>query len=327
MIQSRFFHALVAGFGCVVLLVSICMGIIRHIANVPANTSGTHYLYIEPGTGLKQAARLAKDAGLVRASWHFSLAVRVAGMERALYAGEYSIPEGQRLSDTLKQIKRKETHHRRISIPEGLSVAEVLPILRTSFGLVDDISDTPIEGSLLPNTYFYARGDKASALIARMKQAMNEALLQAWEMRAADLPYDSIEEALILASIVEKETAVAEERPLVAAVFINRLHKRMRLQSDPTVIYGLTRGTALSRPISRADLREQTPYNTYRINGLPPTPIANPGIESIMAVVNPAAVPYLYFVADGTGGHAFATTLAEHNRNVARWRKIEGQSR
>ncbi|NVJ99803.1 MAG: endolytic transglycosylase MltG [Alphaproteobacteria bacterium] len=325
MIQSRFFHALIFAVSSLVVVVCTGAGILRHIYNTPANTGGSHYLYIEPGTGLKRTAWLAEKAGIVSAAWHFSLAVRSLRMERSLYAGEYEIAAGQSLIKTLEQIRSKQVFHRRVVIPEGLSVVEVLLVLRNSFGLVGEIKTAPEEGSLLPDTYFYVMGDDINVVVERMKKAMTAALLAAWEIRAPDLPFDTVEEALILASIVEKETAVAEERPLVAAVFVNRLKKGMRLQSDPTVIYGVSQGVPLNRPISRADLRMKTPYNTYRINGLPPTPIANPGLASIEAVLNPAFVPYVYFVADGTGGHAFAETLSEHNRNVARWRKIEQQ--
>lgn len=327
MIRSRFFHILIVAIAGAVVLVATSAAVVRQVVRTPAAGGETHFLYIKPGTGLTRTAWLAHEAGLVKAQWHFSVAVKAAGMERALYAGEYAISPGQMLSRTLEQIRRKDVYHRRVSLPEGLSVAETVAVLRSSFGLEDDIVTLPAEGSLLPDTYFYLRGDKASSLIDRMKKAMTSVLLDAWESRASDLPYDSVEDALVMASIIEKETAVVSERPLVAAVFVNRLRKRMRLQSDPTVIYGITNGLSLGRAISRADLRDETPYNTYRINGLPPTPIANPGIDSIHAALNPADVPYLYFVADGTGGHAFATTLTEHNRNVARWRALQKQSR
>ncbi|MFC4348267.1 endolytic transglycosylase MltG [Kordiimonas lipolytica] len=300
---------------------------VRHLAHTPSLRAEPQYLYIEPGMGVKRVSRLAHDVGLVGAAWHFNLIVRLKGMDRSLLSGEYEVLPGQTLEQTLTQIRKRDVYLHRLVIPEGQSVSEVMDILKGAYGLDLDGLTAPVEGSLLPDTYFYERGDRAVAVVERMKNAMTEALLAAWEVRDADLPFASVEEALVMASIVEKETAVPSERPLVAAVFINRLRKGMRLQSDPTVIYGITGGTALDRPISRADLRAMTPYNTYRVSGLPPTAIANPGRESIKAVMNPADVPYLYFVADGTGGHAFASTLDEHNRNVARWRQIERDSR
>jgi UPF0755 protein len=182
----------------------------------------------------------------------------------------------------------------------------------------------PREGSLLPETYNVARGMMRTALVAKMMADQTRAIDALWPTRQKNLPFKTKKEALILASIVERETGVSSERPQVAAVFVNRLKKRMRLQSDPTIIYGLVGGKgALGRPIRRSEIRRKTAYNTYRINGLPPTPIANPGRASIAAVLNPADSKALYFVADGTGGHAFAETLEQHNKNVRRWRQIE----
>ena len=177
---------------------------------------------------------------------------------------------------------------------------------------------------MAPNTYFFQRGETRQELLDRMQEAQQAALAELWEGRADDLPLKTPEEALILASIVEKETGLPEERPQVAAVFINRLRKGMRLQSDPTIIYGVTFGKApLGRGLRRSEIDRKTDWNTYQIDGLPPTPIANPGRDSIAAVLNPPETDFLYFVADGTGGHVFARTLAEHNRNVAQWRRIE----
>jgi UPF0755 protein len=181
----------------------------------------------------------------------------------------------------------------------------------------------PAEGSLLPETYSYSRGEARDEIITRMQAAHRAALDELWAGRAKDLPFATPEEAVILASIVEKETGLADERPRVAAVFVNRLRRGMRLQSDPTVIYGVSGGEPLGRGLRASELRGETPYNTYVIRGLPPTPIANPGKAALAAVLNPPQTDELYFVADGTGGHAFAKTLAEHSRNVARWRQIE----
>ncbi|ETX29260.1 endolytic transglycosylase MltG [Roseivivax isoporae] len=213
----------------------------------------------------------------------------------------------------------------RVALAEGVTSWQVVEELK-SVDVLEGEVEVPVEGSLAPDSYEIARGDSRAELIGRMQRAQEVILAEAWENRADELPLETPEEALILASIVEKETGVAEERPQVASVFVNRLRRGMRLQTDPTVIYGITEGQGvLGRGIRQSELRAATPYNTYVIEGLPPTPIANPGRLSIEAALNPAETPYVFFVADGTGGHAFAETLEEHNRNVARWREIEAE--
>jgi UPF0755 protein len=197
-------------------------------------------------------------------------------------------------------------------------------LLGQADGLEGTTASTPSDGSLLPDTYHYSYGDKRADILGRMAKAMDVTLAELWAKRAADLPLTSPTEALILASIVEKETAIPAERGRIAAVFINRLKKGMRIDSDPTVVYGLTAGAGpLGRALTRDDLKIDHPYNTYRISGLPPGPICNPGRDSLAAVMNPLATDEYYFVADGTGGHVFARTLDEHNRNVANWRKLK----
>lgn len=323
MIESRFFHFFLLSLGTAIILGCAAIGTVRVLERSAYIGLETQFVYIEAGQGIGRTAKQIQSLGFVRAPWQFKAIVRMRGQARSLYAGEYAVPQGHLLTELLSDIKAQKTYQRRVSIPEGMSNIEIDAVLRASFGLDLEGMRLPPEGRLLPDTYFYERGDKASSLLARMEKAQAEALRTLWDMRAPDLPISSPEEALVLASIVEKETALASERPMVAAVFVNRLKKGMRLQSDPTVIYGITSGGPLGRAITRADLRQKTAYNTYRVNGLPPTPIANPGYESIAAVLNPASVPYLYFVADGSGGHAFAATLDEHNRNVARWRRLE----
>ncbi|MEM6389573.1 MAG: endolytic transglycosylase MltG [Pseudomonadota bacterium] len=214
----------------------------------------------------------------------------------------------------------------RVAVPEGLTVWQVVEGLRGAEFLEGDLADLPPEGTLAPETYDVVRGTELPDLVARMAEAQEVALAAAWEARAEDLPIESPEEALILASIIEKETSVPEERRQVASVFVNRLNQGMRLQTDPTVIYGVTEGRGiLGRGLRRSELDAETPWNTYVIEGLPPTPIANPGRASIEAALNPDETPFIFFVADGTGGHAFAVTLDEHNANVARWRQIEAE--
>ncbi|MCE6961530.1 endolytic transglycosylase MltG [Cereibacter sphaeroides] len=214
----------------------------------------------------------------------------------------------------------------RVTLAEGVTSWQVVDSLRKADFLKGEINEVPPEGTLAPDSYEVERGDDRGALLAQMQERQSLIIADLWEARAADVPYATPQEALIMASIVEKETGVPEERPQVASVFVNRLAKGMRLQTDPTVIYGVTEGRGiLGRGLRQSELRRRTDYNTYVIAGLPPTPIANPGRLSIEAALNPAKTDYLYFVADGSGGHAFAATLEEHNRNVAAWRKIEAE--
>lgn len=214
----------------------------------------------------------------------------------------------------------------RVTLAEGVTSWQVVDSLRRAEFLTGEIAEVPPEGSLAPDSYEVERGADRAALLGQMAERQAATLAELWAARAEGLPYETPEEALIMASIVEKETGIAEERKRVASVFINRLAQGMRLQTDPTVIYGITKGEGvLGRGLRQSELRRETPYNTYVIDGMPPTPIANPGRLSIEAALNPETTDLLYFVADGSGGHAFARTLAEHNENVARWREIERQ--
>ena len=275
------------------------------------------------GAGLGQIAGQLRTARVIEHPWLFRLAVRVLDRDRELQAGEYAFPPRVTPGTVIGMLSAGQTVARRLTVAEGLTVAEVFRLLEETDALGGELPEPPPEGSLLPETYFYALGDDRAGLVRRMRRSMDEVLERLWAARAPDLPLSSHEEALILASIVDKETSVPEERRKVAAVFINRLRQGMRLQSDPTVIYGLTNGDGrLGRELTRHDWTHASEFNTYQIAGLPPAPIANPGREAIAAVLDPADVDYLYFVADGSGGHAFARTLAEHNRNVATWRRI-----
>jgi UPF0755 protein len=215
----------------------------------------------------------------------------------------------------------------RLAVPEGLTVYQIVEGMRGADFLVDDVEDLPAEGTLAPDTYEVARGTAISEILTDMADAQTGILLSAWAGRAEDLPYDTVEEALIMASLIEKETGVADERGEIAGVFANRLEAGMRLQTDPTIIYGESEGRGfLGRGIRQSELANgDNPWNTYQIDGLPPTPIANPGRAAIEAAMNPARTDYIFFVADGSGGHAFAATLEEHNRNVAAWRRIEAE--
>ncbi len=215
----------------------------------------------------------------------------------------------------------------RVTLAEGVTSWQVVEALKRAEFLDGETGEVPAEGSLAPDSYEVTKGTARADILAQMKARQEAVLAELWPGRADDVPYATPEEALIMASIVEKETGVPEERPLVASVFVNRLRQGMKLQTDPTVIYGITKGQGvLGRGLRQSELRGRTPWNTYVIDGLPPTPIANPGRESIAATLNPESSDYLFFVADGTGGHAFAKTLAEHNENVAKWRAIEAES-
>ena len=275
---------------------------------------------IPSGTGLEGIASSLKRAGTIRHDFVFVIGARVARKAHGLKAGEYLIPASSSPRQIMHILESGKTVVRRLTIPEGLTSAEVMDRLDLTEGLTGTAA-RPAEGSLLPETYHFSYGDVRQDLIGRMQAAMMEAVSRLWKIRAPDLPIRTPEEAVILASIVERETGVPQERGLVAGVFMNRLKRGMRLQSDPTVAYGIAPG-GLGRPLTRADLKQPSPYNTYVIQGLPPTPIANPGIDALRAVMNPVETDYIYFVADGSGGHAFARTLKEHNRNVRSWRKI-----
>lgn len=214
----------------------------------------------------------------------------------------------------------------RIALAEGVTSWQIVESLKSMDILEGEVAELPPEGSLAPESYEVRPGDAREAVLSRMRAVQEERVAKAWAARAEDLPIETPEELLILASIIEKETGVAEERGQVASVFVNRLNRGMRLQTDPTVIYGVTRGQGvLGRGLRQSELRASTPWNTYVIEGLPPTPIANPGEASLLAAAQPLETPYIFFVADGTGGHAFAETLQEHNRNVAAWRRIEAE--
>ncbi|MFT6531964.1 MAG: UPF0755 protein [Limimaricola cinnabarinus] len=234
--------------------------------------------------------------------------------------------EGVEIPAEYQSMRERADTRYRISMAEGVTSWQVVNALNALDTLEGDVEEIPAEGSLAPDSYEIAPGTQVGAVLDRMAAAQAAILAEAWENRAGDLPLETPEEALILASIVEKETGVGAERPQVASVFVNRLRQGMRLQTDPTVIYGITEGEGvLGRGLRQSELRAETPWNTYVINGLPPTPIANPGRAAIEAALNPATTDYVFFVADGTGGHAFAETLAEHNSNVAVWRKIEAE--
>lgn len=235
-------------------------------------------------------------------------------------------PKEDEVPAVYTSVKARSDTRFRVALAEGVTSWQVIEELKSVDILEGDVAEVPAEGALAPDSYEITAGDTRASLVERMTEAQEERVARIWEQRRPDVPLQSPEEMVILASIIEKETGVPEERRQVASVFTNRLNQGIRLQTDPTVIYGITRGEGvLGRGLRQSELRRETPYNTYVIDGLPPTPIANPGLASLEAAVNPDDTPYIFFVADGTGGHAFAVTLAEHNANVAVWRRIEAE--
>jgi UPF0755 protein len=263
-------------------------------------------------------------AGVINSAMWFNLLTVLDGNRGALKRGEYAFKAGMTMNDIENDLIAHRVIRYKITIPEGLTSEQVVDRLREDTVLTGDVREPPREGSLMPDTYYFERGDTRVSILSRMAKTQTKAVEEIWKARSPDLPIKSPWEMVTLASIVEKETGKTEERPRVAGVFINRLDKHMRLGSDPTIVYGLALGKGtLGRSITKADLNQSTPYNTYLIDGLPPGPICNPGKAALEAVAKPARSKDLYFVADGTGGHAFAETLDQHNKNVARWRQIE----
>ncbi len=294
----------------------------------PGPLQAEQVFIISKGAGVAEIARDLETAGIIDDRRIFRLGVRYLELGRDMKVGEFILPAAVSMRNAAQIIASGKTVVHRITIPEGQTSQEIIEILAAEPLLQGEITTIPPEGSLLPETYHFSRNDTRQAMLERMSAAMSELLAELWPARAEGLPIATPEEAVILASIVEKETGQSDERALVAGVFVNRLKKNIPLQSDPTVIYGITLGKApLERALSRKDLKTATPYNTYSIQGLPPGPIANPGRTALEAVMAPAETDFIYFVADGSGGHAFAKTLKEHNRNVAKWRKIEASQK
>ncbi len=263
-------------------------------------------------------------AGVIDSAMWFSVLTLLDGSRSSLKRGEYEFKAGVSMNDIETLLASHKVVQHKLTVPEGLTSDQIVQRLRDDDVLVGDIREVPREGSLMPDTYYFERGDTRQSIVTRMAKAQSKFVDEVWKTKAPDLPIKSPGEMVTLASIVEKETGKADERPRVAGVFVNRLQKHMRLESDPTIVYGLVFGKGtLGHPITRAELNQPTPYNTYLIDGLPPGPIANPGKAALEAVANPARSKDLYFVADGTGGHVFADSFDQHLKNVAHWRQIE----
>jgi len=281
-------------------------------------------VWLPPGLVLNAITDKLDKAGVIDAPLVFRLGTRLSGAAKFLKAGEYEFPAHVSMAEIVRILRSGKSIVHKITIPEGLTTQEAMTIVKADPVLVGDLPLLPPEGALLPETYNFTRGTTRIDIVTRMQRAQTALMTKLWSDRASNLPVKTPEEALILASIVEKETGLKTERPKVAGVFVNRLRLPMRLQSDPTIVYGLTKGAGpLGRPIRRSEIDRPTAYNTYQIDGLPPTPICNPGRASIEAVLNPPDTKDLYFVADGSGGHAFSATLAGHQRNVEHWREID----
>jgi UPF0755 protein len=291
------------------------------IASAPGPLAEERAVVIPRG-GIRDIAALLEREGVVRDADIFALAALLTRGQGPLRAGEFAFPAGASLFEVLAVLRTARPVQRRFTIAEGMLAVQIRAALEAEAALTGPVPPFA-EGALLPETYLFSWGDSRESLVRRAAAAMDQVLAQEWERRAPNLPFSSPREALILASIVERETAVPEERARIAGVFVNRLRRGMPLQSDPTTAYAAAEGGVLDRPLTRADLQRDHPFNTYRVTGLPPGPIASPGRAAIRAALNPEAHDFLYFVADGSGGHAFARTLEEHTRNVARWRQIE----
>ena len=294
----------------------------------PGPKPGPHTIIVEQGSTIGSVARQLEKAGAIPGSARtYRAMARLFGSPDPIQAGEFEIPKGMGGAAVLDLLQHGKPLQRLITVTEGMPSVIVQERLAGSQYLTGAVPPVP-EGSVLPDSYGYERGEARSAVVGRMKTAMTKALGELWAKRSTDCPIATPEQAVILGSIVEKETGKPAERPLIAGVYCNRLRTGMKLDADPTVIYPITKGKPLGRRILKSELEADNPYNTYRNAGLPPTPIANPGKASIAAVLHPAATKALYFVADGTGGHVFAETLAEQNANIAKYyalRKARGQ--
>lgn len=294
----------------------------------PSPTAST--FLVKRGSGIVEIADGLERRGLISDARVFRYGVRAYGHEKDMKAGEYEIAAHASMRDIMETLRSGKSILHSLTIPEGLTVQQIFDRISANDVLVGDMPEKlPPEGSLFADTLRFTRGTTRQEIIAKLQAEQKKLVDDIWAKRNPDLPLKDVNEFVTLASIVEKETGVASERPHVASVFINRLKKGMRLQSDPTIIYGLFggRGKPADRPIYRSDIDKPTPYNTYLIDGLPPTPVANPGRAALEAVANPLETNDLYFVADGTGGHVFSATLKEHNENVRRWRSVEQQKK
>jgi UPF0755 protein len=309
----------------VVFVLAVAGGLWAYHGPGPAADGGeARNVMLRKGSGLSEIAATLDRSGAIRSKALFAAAAQLTGAAKSLKAGEYEFASRASMASILRDIRDGRIVVHQITIPEGMTSETAVALLAARPDLTGD-APAPPEGSILPETYHYERGEDRAAVLKRMMDARDDLLALLWEKRQPGLPFKTVEEAVTLASVVEKETGIASERPLVASVFVNRLRLDMRLESDPTIIYGLNGGKPLGRGLRASEMAAPNPYNTYQIAGLPPGPIANPGRAALAATLDPPKTDYLFFVADGTGGHVFATTYDEHLKNVAQWRAVERQ--
>jgi UPF0755 protein len=308
----------------------LALGVVIGIALVeqqvrePGPLAEDKTVIIPRNTGTSEIAELLRREGVIGRPFLFEVYAYLNRQRGQLKAGEFAFKARSSIDDAIDTLIQGKAILHSFTAPEGLTSEQIIARLRENEILTGDVTDVPREGTLMPDTYRFERGMTRQQLVNLMQEKQRQALTQVWAKRSPDLPIRTPQELVILASIIEKETGRSDERSRVAGVFVNRLTKRMKLQSDPTIVYGIVGGKGtLGRGILRSEIERPTPYNTYVVEGLPPGPIANPGRASLEAAANPAKTKDVYFVADGTGGHAFAETLDQHNKNVVRWRQIE----
>jgi UPF0755 protein len=326
-VLTRVFGSLLVWFLAIAALVAAA-GFWAYLTFTATGPLAEKKIYeVEKGKSRAEISVALADQGIISDARIFSAAAAALNIRGArLKAGEFEFPKGASMQEVLAMITAGRFLTYKVTIPEGWTTQMVVARLQEQAELEGPITTIPAEGAVLPDTYVFRRGLTRQKLLEDMQAANTKMIDEIWKTKPADSIIKTKEELITLASIVEKETGVAEERPQVASVFINRLKKGMRLQSDPTIIYGIAGGKGrLDRAITKSDIDTATPYNTYQIPALPPGPIANPGKAALMAVLNPDKTPYLYFVANGTGGHAFASTLEEHNANVKKWRAQQNE--
>ncbi|MFT3730828.1 MAG: endolytic transglycosylase MltG [Hyphomicrobium sp.] len=329
------FVRVISGVLTISLVAMVLIGgtafLIFHQFENPGPLTATRTIVIPKGEGRIAIAERLEREGVITNRWTFVGGYLLQGFlggrkTGELRAGEYEIKEHASMHDVIDTLSEGKSILYKATLPEGLTSEQIVERLKAEANLSGEVTSVPPEGTLLPDTYYFSKGASRNEIVDRMRDDMEKTVATLWEQRDPDIPVRSMEELITFASIVEKETGRPDERDRVAAVFYNRLRKGMRLQSDPTIIYGIVGGQgALGRGITKADIESKSPYNTYQINGLPPGPICNPGKSAILAALHPAKTGDLYFVADGTGGHTFSETLKEHNNAVQKWRQVEKQ--